>query len=809
MEEILFDGLTPVKYIWVSPTGSDTGTGSETSPLKTIQAAVNIATAGTAIMVTAGVYHENIKLPTNALGTPDNPIWLMSADGPQAAKIVAVSQTVGTIYGYGTDNYVVSGFEIEGGFRGIQFSQSGRDFTNMVSNIVVEGNYIHDTKEDGIKIGQADNAYVIGNTVTNVVEEGIDFLAVNNGFILYNEVSYANSTAAGIFAKGGSTGVLIKGNYVHDIPVGDGISIGGQTGTEYFRPGYTTYEAKDVLVTDNFVEDVARRPVNVKGALDSQIIDNYLVGNPGYYAAIAIQGGWASATPLMYSANIEVANNILVGNQKVVIHDGSNNNISIHDNSATGQWITPTGPDAYFGTQPEPPPPTNAVPVIVSATATGGATEWADNSANETANAPHTASGSVVYSDANALDLHTASFTPKGTGYLGTFSLNTAAIDSSNTVGWSFSVSDSAMDYLTAGQTKTQAYDVTINDGHGGTVTKTITITLTGASDAAPNSAPVIVSATATGGATEWADNSANETANAQHTASGSVVYSDANALDLHTASFTPKGTGYLGTFSLSTAAIDSSDTVGWSFSVSDSAMDYLTAGQTKTQAYDVTIDDGHGGTVTKTVTITLTGASDVTSANSAPVIVSATATGQVTEWADKSANETANTAHTASGSVIYSDANALDVHTASFTAKGTGYLGTFSLNTAAIDSADTLGWSFLVSDSAIDGLKAGRTKVQSYDVTINDGHGGTVTQTIAITLVGTGDTGSTSTRTGRARSNDANSAQDDGTPSYPSEGGRHNDRTDPWYTAPDAHHAGSDFATVLGAHLYSSDYLG
>ena len=149
MEEILFAGLTPQSYIWVSPTGSDTGTGSETSPLKTIQAAVNIATAGTAVMVTAGVYYENIKLPTNALGTPDNPIWLMSADGPQAAKIVAVSQTVGTIYGYGTDNYVVSGFEIEGGFRGIQFSQSGRDFDNMVSNIVVEGNYIHDTREDG------------------------------------------------------------------------------------------------------------------------------------------------------------------------------------------------------------------------------------------------------------------------------------------------------------------------------------------------------------------------------------------------------------------------------------------------------------------------------------------------------------------------------------------------------------------------------------------------------------------------------------------------------------------------------------
>lgn len=266
MEPILFDGLQPTNYIWVSPTGSDSNIGSKTSPLKTIQAAVDNATPGTAIMVTAGIYYENVKLPTTAGGTPDKPIWLMSAGGPQAAKVVAVDQTVSTIYGYGTDNYVVQGFEIQGGLRGIQFSQSGRDFTNLVSNVLVMDNVIHDTKEDGIKIGQANNAYVVGNTVYNVVGEGIDFLAVNNGFISYNEVYNAKSTAAAIFAKGGSTGVLIDHNYVHDIPYGDGICIGGQTGPEYFRPGFTTYEAKNVIVTNNYVEDVARRPVNVKGA---------------------------------------------------------------------------------------------------------------------------------------------------------------------------------------------------------------------------------------------------------------------------------------------------------------------------------------------------------------------------------------------------------------------------------------------------------------------------------------------------------------------------------------------------------------
>ena len=51
---------------------------------------------------------------------------------------------------------------------------------------------------------------------------------------------------------------------------------------------------------------------------------------------------------------------------------------------------------------------------------------------------------------------------------------------------------------------------------------------------------------------------------------------------------------------------------MGWSFSVSDSAIDHLKAGETKFQLYDVTIDDGRGGTIKQTVTIKLAGADDV-----------------------------------------------------------------------------------------------------------------------------------------------------------------------------------------------------
>jgi serralysin len=133
---------------------------------------------------------------------------------------------------------------------------------------------------------------------------------------------------------------------------------------------------------------------------------------------------------------------------------------------------------------PPPPPPVNQAPTITSGAQSSSLTEWADLSANEVANALHVGSGQITFADADTGDSHLATFAAKGTGYLGTFSLNTSSIDTTDSVGWSFSLADSAMDYLKAGQTLTQMYDVTVDDGHGGFATHTVTITLVGASDA-------------------------------------------------------------------------------------------------------------------------------------------------------------------------------------------------------------------------------------------------------------------------------------------------------------------------------------
>src|SRR6266567_2075469 len=395
----------------------------------------------------------------------------------------------------------------------------------------------------------------------------------------------------------------------------------------------------------------------------------------------------------------------------------------------------------------------NDVPTIVSdlTTATGAVTEDA---------APKlTASGTITYQDVDLTDTHTAAFVLKssdananlpgysetaplsqiGTFALGTVNENTADTINIGSVGWSFTLNDSnpVLQSLAVGQTITQVYTVTIDDGHGGTVSQDVTVTITGTEDK-----PVITSAVQSGSATEIADLAVGENT-ALHTQSGAVTYTDADTLDVHTASFAAQAgnTTALGTFAIDTTNIDTGNggSIGWSFSVSDGALDYLQAGQTLIQKYDVSVNDGQsGGIATQTITITITGTEDK------PVITSAVQSGSATEIADLAVGE--NTAlHTQSGAVTYTDADTLDVHTASFAAQAgnTTALGTFAIDTTNIDTGNggSIGWSFSVSDGALDYLQAGQTLIQKYDVSVNDGQsGGIATQTITITITGTED---------------------------------------------------------------------
>src|SRR5262245_22797264 len=257
-------------------------------------------------------------------------------------------------------------------------------------------------------------------------------------------------------------------------------------------------------------------------------------------------------------------------------------------------------------------------------------------------------------------------------------------------------------------------YNVTVTDDSGVSSTQPVTITVIGTNDA-----PVITSAQS-GALTEHinVDNSGNLNTG------GTITFTDVDLTDEHTVAFTPGGNNYLGTFT-PTLAHDatggSTGIVGWTFSVSDKAVDFLAAGQTLTQTYTVLVADNNGGLTTQDVTITITGT------NEAPVI-GGVSIGDVTE----DVNVVAGNIST-SGALTIAD---VDAGKSNFTAQasthGSNGLGTFTL---VANGA----WTYTANNSqaAIQQLGAGQSLTDSFTAVSSDG---TASRVVTVTIHGTND---------------------------------------------------------------------
>jgi trimeric autotransporter adhesin len=242
----------------------------------------------------------------------------------------------------------------------------------------------------------------------------------------------------------------------------------------------------------------------------------------------------------------------------------------------------------------------------------------------EVAPATQSVTGTVAFSDVDLGDSHGISVQPQGADYLGSFDA-TLAQDStgsgSASVAWNFSVDNGAIQYLAEGQTLTQNYDVTIDDGHaGGSVTQAVAVNLVGTNDA-----PVITDWDSFGAILEDApvDNGAGGMVMpAVEKVDGAMYFSDVDLIDTHSVTVTAADTGYVG----SLQAVVTGDSTGtgfgsvdWEFAVDNSAIDFLAEGETLEQSYNVVIDDSHtDGTAAQSVTVLITGANDAPSVGAA-----------------------------------------------------------------------------------------------------------------------------------------------------------------------------------------------
>ncbi|WP_434646878.1 retention module-containing protein [Achromobacter piechaudii] len=300
--------------------------------------------------------------------------------------------------------------------------------------------------------------------------------------------------------------------------------------------------------------------------------------------------------------------------------------------------------------------------------------------------------GQLTKTDVDTNDTHTWSVSNNGNGTYGTLTLD-------NTGKWIYTLDNgnAKVQSLADGQVVTDTLTVTVNDGNGGTAQQVITITVTGTNDA-PTIGGVI-----SGAVTE----------DGTQVVSGQLTKTDIDTTDTHTWTLNNAGKGAYGDF-----VVDA--TGKWTYTLNNASakVQALADGQKVTDTITVTINDGHGGTATQVITVTVTGSND------APTIAGTT-TGAVKEDGTLTAN----------GQLTKSDIDTNDTHTWSVSNNGVGTYGTFT-----VDSSGKWTYSLNNTSANVQGLKEGQQVTDTITVTVNDGHGGTAQLPVTVTITGTND---------------------------------------------------------------------
>ncbi|WP_162617933.1 VCBS domain-containing protein, partial [Salinicola halophilus] len=279
-------------------------------------------------------------------------------------------------------------------------------------------------------------------------------------------------------------------------------------------------------------------------------------------------------------------------------------------------------------------------------------------------------------------------------GQYGTFSVTASG-------EWTYVLDNAShsVQSLKAGQVVTEAFDVTSADG---TATKTITMTIVGTNDEAR------IDGAATGSVTE----DLNVGAGNILTSTGKLTVTD---IDAGEAAFRTDNVSYTGGGTqLGTLSLDASGE--WRYSVDNGRVQYLGANDQKVETFQVTSQDG---SATQTITVTLNGSAD------APTITG-TSTGSVTE--DANVNAVGNLVASGALTAVDPDAGPSGFQAGSATAS-VGTLGALTINANGA-------WNYSVANSAVQYLKAGEQKVETFTVKTIDG----TSQKIEVTVVGTNE---------------------------------------------------------------------
>ena len=423
-----------------------------------------------------------------------------------------------------------------------------------------------------------------------------------------------------------------------------------------------------------------------------------------------------------------------------------NSNLAVHalaDGETLNDSFTYTIDDGNSGTD------TATLTITINGTNDGPSAVDDANSVSEDV-APNPVSGDLLANDSDPDNNDSLTVTEVGgvtdpatdvTGSYGILDWN-----ADGTYSYTLNNANPTVQSLAAGETLTDSFTYTISDGNGGTDTATLIITVNGTNDG-----PIALDDT----------NSVSEDT-APNPVSGDLLTndSDPDTSDSLTVTevdgVTDPATDIAGSYG--TLDWNSDGTYSYTLDNSNLAVHALADGETLTDSFTYTIDDGNSGTDTATLTITINGTNDGPSA---------------VDDANSVSEDVAP--NPVSGDLLANDSDPDNNDSLTMTEVGgatdpatdvTGSYGTLDWN-----ADGTYSYTLNNANPTVQSLAAGETLTDSFTYTISDGNGGTDTATLIITVNGTND--------GPAAVDDANSVTEDTTPN-PVSGGLLTNDSDP-----------------------------
>lgn len=257
---VLGAGIPPAAdagTVYLSPRGSDAGTGAKGSPLRTLGAAWRKIPEGNAGRWTLALAPGDYRR-----GAPQ--YW----EG-RSGQITITGPPAGTARLAPMNVYRVSGLTL----RNLRLSGGGDVFhCELCRSLTLDRVTIRaGESQEAVKVNQSSRVTVRRSDIRGGQDNAFDAVAVQDLRLLDNRIGGAGDWCA--YAKGGSSEVIVRGNLFTDCGTG-GFSAGQGTGFQWMTPPYLHHEARGVLVEGNTITDVEGAAIGVQGGYNVLVREN-------------------------------------------------------------------------------------------------------------------------------------------------------------------------------------------------------------------------------------------------------------------------------------------------------------------------------------------------------------------------------------------------------------------------------------------------------------------------------------------------------------------------------------------------------